>query len=84
MAYIDEVEEPSKDRSKKTNEKVYYSALAKAALPAKSIDSSETVQSLDQVLSIDHSWHFDNLKFIVIDINSGFNYIAPLFLNPKH
>ncbi|KAF7835954.1 callose synthase 1-like [Senna tora] len=51
VAYIDEVEEPSKDRSRKTNEKVYYSALAKAALPAKSMDSSETVQNLDQETS---------------------------------
>ncbi|XP_016169715.2 callose synthase 3 [Arachis ipaensis] len=49
IAYVDEVEEPSKDKTKK-NEKVYYSALVKAALPAKSIGSSETVQSLDQVI----------------------------------
>lgn len=50
VAYIDEVEEPSKDSSRKID-KVYYSALTKAALPTKSIDSSEAVQSLDQVLS---------------------------------
>ncbi|TKY49513.1 Callose synthase 2 [Spatholobus suberectus] len=49
VAYIDEVEEHSKDSSRKTD-KVYYSALVKAALPAKSNDSSETVQSLDQVI----------------------------------
>ncbi|KAJ8759965.1 hypothetical protein K2173_010821 [Erythroxylum novogranatense] len=49
VAYIDEVEEPSKDRSKNVNEKVYYSALVKAALP-KSIDSSELVQKLDEVI----------------------------------
>ncbi|KAK7243498.1 hypothetical protein RIF29_38296 [Crotalaria pallida] len=49
VAYVDEVEEPSKDNSRKTD-KVYYSALVKAALPTKSIDSSETVQSLDQVI----------------------------------
>lgn len=49
MAYIDEVEEPSKDRSKKINQKAYYSTLVKAALP-KSIDSSEPVQNLDQVM----------------------------------
>ncbi|XP_027342248.1 callose synthase 2-like [Abrus precatorius] len=49
VAYIDEVEEHSKDSSRKTD-KVYYSALVKAVLPAKSIDSSETVQSLDQVI----------------------------------
>ncbi|KAJ4849393.1 Callose synthase 3 [Turnera subulata] len=49
VAYIDEVEEPSKDKSKKVNQKVYYSALVKAALP-KSIDSSEPVQNLDQVI----------------------------------
>uniref|UniRef100_A0AAU6MVS9 1,3-beta-glucan synthase n=1 Tax=Paeonia lactiflora TaxID=35924 RepID=A0AAU6MVS9_PAELC len=49
VAYIDEVEETSKDKSKKTVEKVYYSALVKAALP-KSIDSSDPVQNLDQVI----------------------------------
>ncbi|KAK7401550.1 hypothetical protein VNO78_13118 [Psophocarpus tetragonolobus] len=49
VAYIDEVEEPSRDSSRKTD-KVYYSALVKAALPSKSNDSSETVQSLDQVI----------------------------------
>ncbi|XP_068337906.1 callose synthase 3-like [Pyrus communis] len=49
VAYIDEVEEPSKDSSKKINQKVYYSTLVKAALP-KSIDSSEPVQNLDQVI----------------------------------
>lgn len=48
MAYIDEVEEPSKDRTKRINQKIYYSTLVKAALP-KSIDSPEPVQSLDQV-----------------------------------
>ncbi|KAH9774697.1 callose synthase 2 [Citrus sinensis] len=50
VAYIDEVEETSKDKTKKTVQKVYYSALAKAAAPTKSIDSSETVQTLDQVI----------------------------------
>ncbi|PQM33652.1 callose synthase 3 [Prunus yedoensis var. nudiflora] len=49
VAYIDEVEEPSKDRSKKINQKAYYSTLVKAALP-KSIDPSEPVQNLDQVI----------------------------------
>ncbi|XP_014500928.1 callose synthase 2 [Vigna radiata var. radiata] len=49
VAYIDEVEEPTKDSTRK-RDKVYYSALVKAALPAKSNDSSETVQSLDQVI----------------------------------
>ncbi|KAI6669498.1 hypothetical protein NL676_004383 [Syzygium grande] len=49
VAYIDEVEEPSKDGPKKINQKAYYSTLVKAALP-KSIDSSEPVQSLDQVI----------------------------------
>ncbi|KAI7980447.1 Callose synthase 3 [Camellia lanceoleosa] len=33
VAYIDEVEEPSKDASKKINHKVYYSELVKVALP---------------------------------------------------
>ncbi|BBH04334.1 glucan synthase-like 12, partial [Prunus dulcis] len=49
VAYIDEVEEPIKDRSKKINQKAYYSTLVKAALP-KSIDSPEPVQNLDQVI----------------------------------
>ncbi|XP_027158791.1 callose synthase 2-like [Coffea eugenioides] len=48
VAYIDEVEEPSKDKTKKTVEKVYYSALVKA-MP-KSVDSSEPDQNLDQVI----------------------------------
>lgn len=47
VAYIDEVEEPSKDRSKKVNDKVYYSTLVKAALPKS--NSSEPGQNLDQV-----------------------------------
>ncbi|CAI0440651.1 unnamed protein product [Linum tenue] len=42
VAYIDEVEEPNKDKTKKVNQKVYYSVLVKAALP-KAIDSSEPV-----------------------------------------
>ncbi|GLT55537.1 hypothetical protein SLA2020_286500 [Shorea laevis] len=50
VAYIDEVEEACKDNSKKTVQKVYYSALVKAALPTKAIDSSESVQNLDQVI----------------------------------
>ncbi|GAB4835146.1 Callose synthase 3 [Ancistrocladus abbreviatus] len=48
VAYIDEVEEASKDRSKKI-QKVYYSVLVKAALP-KSSGSSEPGQNLDQVI----------------------------------
>ncbi|KAL0435479.1 UNVERIFIED_CONTAM: Callose synthase 3 [Sesamum radiatum] len=43
VAYIDEVEEPSKDRTKKVNDKVYYSTLVKAALPKS--NSSEPGQS---------------------------------------
>ncbi|XP_043691050.1 callose synthase 3-like isoform X2 [Telopea speciosissima] len=46
VAYIDEVEEPSKDKPKQINQKVYYSALVKAA--PKSPNSSEPVQQLDQ------------------------------------
>ncbi|KAA8520299.1 hypothetical protein F0562_014555 [Nyssa sinensis] len=46
VAYIDEVEETGKDKSKKMVEKVYYSALVKAV--PKSVDSSE--QNLDQVI----------------------------------
>ncbi|XP_010940236.1 callose synthase 3 [Elaeis guineensis] len=48
VAYIDEVEETREDRSKKI-EKVYYSALVKAAL-AKADDSTEPVQNLDEVI----------------------------------
>ncbi|GMP62506.1 hypothetical protein CsSME_00024598 [Camellia sinensis var. sinensis] len=48
VAYVDEVEETSKDKTKKTVEKVYYSALVKAV--PKSVDSSEPGQSLDQVI----------------------------------
>uniref|UniRef100_A0A2P2MMM7 1,3-beta-glucan synthase n=5 Tax=Rhizophora mucronata TaxID=61149 RepID=A0A2P2MMM7_RHIMU len=50
VAYIDEVEEASKDNSKRMVEKVYYSALVKAAPPTKPLDSSEPVQNLDQVI----------------------------------
>lgn len=50
VAYVDEVEEASKDKSKKTVQKVYYSALVKASVPTKLMDSSEPVQSLDQVI----------------------------------
>ncbi|XP_077231016.1 callose synthase 3-like [Tasmannia lanceolata] len=48
VAYIDEVEEPSKDKSKKMNEKVYYSALVRANI-AKG-DPADKVQNLDQVI----------------------------------
>ncbi|GAB4856101.1 Callose synthase 3 [Ancistrocladus abbreviatus] len=48
VAYIDEVEEASKDRLKKI-QKVYYSVLVKAALP-KSSGPSEPGQNLDQVI----------------------------------
>ncbi|KAL9251828.1 Callose synthase 3-like protein [Drosera capensis] len=48
VAYIDEVEEASKDRTKKI-QKVYYSALVKAALP-KSSGSLEPGQNLDPVI----------------------------------
>ncbi|XP_022146133.1 callose synthase 1 [Momordica charantia] len=50
VAYIEELEEPSKDKSQKTNLKSYYSVLARAALPTKSIDSIEPAQSLDQTI----------------------------------
>ncbi|KAG5566203.1 hypothetical protein RHGRI_001966 [Rhododendron griersonianum] len=49
VAFIDEVEEPSKDRPKKINQKVYYSSLVKAALP-KSSNTLEPEQNLDQVI----------------------------------
>ncbi|KAM1974043.1 hypothetical protein ACFX15_038992 [Malus domestica] len=48
VAYIDEVEKTSEDKSKKNVWKVYYSALVKAAPPTKSVDSSDPVQRLDQ------------------------------------
>ncbi|XP_065872528.1 callose synthase 2 [Euphorbia lathyris] len=50
VAYIDEVEETSKDKSNKIVEKVYYSALVKAGPPTQPMDSSEPVQNLDQVI----------------------------------
>lgn len=46
VAYIDELEEPNKDKSKTINEKAYYSCLVKA-LP--NSNSSDPVQNLDQV-----------------------------------
>lgn len=59
MAYIDEVEEPSKDRPKKIS-KVYYSCLVKA-MP-KSSSPSEPVQYLDQVILL----YFDEFILQVI------------------
>lgn len=50
MAYIDEVEEPSKDKFKKVNDKVYYSALVKASI-AKVDNPADSV--LDQVMYYD-------------------------------
>ncbi|GJY02099.1 callose synthase 3 [Tanacetum coccineum] len=47
VAYIDEVEEPSKDTSKKVNHKVYYSVLVKAMPNSIALDSG---QNLDQVI----------------------------------
>ncbi|KAM3740912.1 hypothetical protein ACB098_08G135400 [Castanea mollissima] len=48
VAYIDELEEPNKDNSKKVNEKAYYSCLVKAALP--NSNSSDPAQNLDQII----------------------------------
>ncbi|GLT82345.1 hypothetical protein SLE2022_007310 [Rubroshorea leprosula] len=48
VAYIDEVEEPSQDKNKKINDKVYYSALVKAV--PKSSDVLDPTQNLDQVI----------------------------------
>jgi len=48
VAYIDEVEEPSKERPKKIN-KVYYSCLVKAMPKSSSPSETEPVQYLDQV-----------------------------------
>nr|GEV80223.1 callose synthase 3 [Tanacetum cinerariifolium] len=47
VAYIDEVEEPSKETSKKVNHKVYYSVLVKAIPNSIALDSG---QNLDQVI----------------------------------
>ncbi|KAK1261514.1 Callose synthase 3 [Acorus gramineus] len=49
VAYIDEVEEPSQDKSKKVNDKVYYSALVKGVI-AKADDPNGPVQHLDQLI----------------------------------
>lgn len=59
VAYIDEVEKTSEDKSKKNVRKVYYSALVKAAPPTKTIDSTDPVQRLDQVIIFITSniWH---------------------------
>ncbi|KAJ8573525.1 hypothetical protein K7X08_010036 [Anisodus acutangulus] len=48
VAYIDEIEETCKDKSKRTGDKVYYSALVKAV--PRSVDSAEPDQKLDQVI----------------------------------
>ncbi|XP_062171456.1 callose synthase 3 [Alnus glutinosa] len=48
VAYIDEVEVTNQDRSKKINEKVYYSCLVKANLPKS--NSSDPVQNLDEII----------------------------------
>ncbi|CAH9092140.1 unnamed protein product [Cuscuta europaea] len=48
VAYIDEVEVTSADKSKRTGDKIYYSTLVKAV--PKSVDSSEPDQKLDQVI----------------------------------
>ncbi|EPS63560.1 hypothetical protein M569_11224, partial [Genlisea aurea] len=47
VAYIDEIEQPSKGRPR-VNDKVYYSTLVKAAIPKS--NSSEPGQNLDQVI----------------------------------
>ncbi|CAL0316283.1 unnamed protein product [Lupinus luteus] len=49
VAYIDEVEEPSKERPKKIN-KVYYSCLVKAMPKSTCPADTEPVQYLDQVI----------------------------------
>ena len=49
VAYIDEVEQTHKDSYKGADDKIYYSALVKAAPQTKPMDSSESVQTLDQV-----------------------------------
>ncbi|XP_055817762.1 callose synthase 2 isoform X2 [Solanum dulcamara] len=49
VAYIDEIDETGKDKSKRTGDnKVYYSALVKAV--PRSVDSADPDQKLDQVI----------------------------------
>ncbi|XP_074325305.1 callose synthase 3-like isoform X1 [Apium graveolens] len=48
VAYIDEVEETNKGKTKNMVDKVYYSVLVKAV--PKSLDSAEPSQNLDQVI----------------------------------
>lgn len=49
VAYIDEIDETGKDKSKRTGDnKIYYSALVKAV--PRSVDSAEPDQKLDQVI----------------------------------
>lgn len=50
VAYIDEVEEPSKERQKKKISKVYYSCLVKAMPKSNSPSETEPEQCLDQVI----------------------------------
>ncbi|CAH2038837.1 unnamed protein product [Thlaspi arvense] len=50
VAYIDEVEQTHKESNKGIEEKIYYSALVKAAPQTKPMDSSESVQTLDQLI----------------------------------
>lgn len=47
VAYIDELEKPINDKSKKMNDKIYFSCLVKADLSK--FDSSDPAQNLDQV-----------------------------------
>ncbi|TQD85101.1 hypothetical protein C1H46_029385 [Malus baccata] len=67
VAYIDEVEKTSEDKSKKNVWKVYYSALVKAAPPTKSVDSSDPVQRLDQDNYLEEAFKMRNLlqEFLV-------------------
>lgn len=53
MAYIDEVEEPNKEKSEKVNQKVYYSALVKAAPAMSNADNPSDPVHLDQVIPCD-------------------------------
>lgn len=55
----------SNDKSKKTIQKVYYSVLVKAASP-KSIDSSNPVQNLDEVLPFNLKRTIQGLYYSII------------------
>ncbi|KAL1823849.1 hypothetical protein ACET3Z_010627 [Daucus carota] len=71
VAYIDEVEETSKDKSKKMVVKFYYSALVKAV--PKSVDTSGPSQNLDQ-MTINEAAKDWGLECLCYEISKGYCY----------